>query len=82
MCCPMPPTRPSPSHAAAAVLGDDADTDWGRIDDLPFESARGFHAVLGRRGRTRTLVVKGAPEMVLPMLRNVAIGRRADRDGR
>jgi cation-transporting ATPase I len=51
--------------AAAAGLGDDA-TGWGRDDELPFESRRSFHAVLGRDGNgDRTLVVKGAPEVVL-----------------
>ncbi|WP_240436344.1 cation-translocating P-type ATPase [Streptomyces sporangiiformans] len=50
---------------------------WQRLAELPFEPARGYHAVLGRTGaeepsterdreRGRTLlVVKGAPEVVL-----------------
>ncbi len=46
---------------------DDADTGWIRIDDLPFEAHRSFHAVLGRHGRRREVAVKGAPEAVLPM---------------
>jgi cation-transporting ATPase I len=53
---------------AAALAGvDDEDTGWVRLHDVPFESGRGFHAVLGRRRRTRQVAVKGAPEVVLPM---------------
>jgi cation-transporting ATPase I len=45
---------------------------WQRVDELPFESARGYHAVLGTAGTTELpggsthlLSVKGAPEVVL-----------------
>ncbi len=39
---------------------------WERVAELPFEPARGYHAVLGiRRGETM-LWVKGAPEVVIP----------------
>lgn len=40
--------------------------DWVAIDDLPFEPARGYHAVLGRVPGGALLSVKGAPEVVLP----------------
>lgn len=54
------------SAADSAGLGD-ADTGWGRVDELPFESRRSFHAVLGRNGDgVHSLVVKGAPEVLLP----------------
>ncbi len=39
---------------------------WRPVDELPFEPARGFHAVVGELGGERTLAVKGAPEVVLP----------------
>jgi cation-transporting P-type ATPase I len=39
---------------------------WRRFAELPFEPARGYHAVLGRNGRSSLLCVKGAPEVVLP----------------
>ena len=39
---------------------------WRRRDELPFEPARGYHAVLGRNGRSFVLNVKGAPEVILP----------------
>jgi cation-transporting ATPase I len=52
--------------AERAGLGDEA-TGWERIDDLPFESTRSMHAVLGRHGRSRSVAVKGAPETVLPL---------------
>ncbi|GAA3837920.1 cation-translocating P-type ATPase [Sphaerisporangium flaviroseum] len=42
---------------------------WHRVDELPFESARGYHAVLGKAGADdgggHLLSVKGAPEVVL-----------------
>ncbi|WP_248961641.1 cation-translocating P-type ATPase [Sphaerisporangium perillae] len=41
---------------------------WQRIDELPFEPARGYHAVLGTtapEGGSHLLSVKGAPEVVL-----------------
>ncbi|MBV8160455.1 MAG: HAD-IC family P-type ATPase [Acidimicrobiia bacterium] len=39
---------------------------WEREAELPFEPARGYHAVLGRSDGRRWLSVKGAPEVVLP----------------
>jgi cation-transporting P-type ATPase I len=38
---------------------------WERVDELPFEPARGYHAVLGRTPKGQILSVKGAPEIVL-----------------
>ncbi|MER5184295.1 HAD-IC family P-type ATPase [Streptomyces sp. NPDC002896] len=38
---------------------------WERVTELPFEPARGYHAVLGRVDTQARLVVKGAPEVVL-----------------
>ncbi|MDX6738727.1 HAD-IC family P-type ATPase [Actinocorallia sp. A-T 12471] len=38
---------------------------WERLDELPFEPARGYHAVLGSSPQGRWLSVKGAPELVL-----------------
>lgn len=38
---------------------------WDRVDELPFEPARGYHAVLGRTPKGQILSVKGAPEIVL-----------------
>ncbi|XVQ06499.1 HAD-IC family P-type ATPase [Spirillospora sp. CA-255316] len=38
---------------------------WERIDELPFEPSRGYHAVLGRHPEGQRLSVKGAPEIVL-----------------
>ncbi|GAA0330334.1 cation-translocating P-type ATPase [Actinoallomurus spadix] len=53
---------------AARKLGMDAAEglgSWERVDELPFEPARGYHAVLGRTNRRQRLSVKGAPEIVL-----------------
>ncbi|MEZ0076409.1 HAD-IC family P-type ATPase [Planotetraspora sp. GP83] len=38
---------------------------WERVDELPFEPGRGYHAVLGRTESGHLLSVKGAPEIVL-----------------
>ena len=39
---------------------------WERLAELPFEAARGYHAVLGQAAGGHRLCVKGAPEIVLP----------------
>ena len=66
----------APPHAtdravvdAAAALGISPGTGvrrWRLVDDVPFESGRGYHAALGRTATGPRLVVKGAPEIVLP----------------
>ncbi|MFL6052647.1 MAG: HAD-IC family P-type ATPase [Actinoallomurus sp.] len=53
---------------AARKLGMDAAEglgSWERVDELLFEPARGYHAVLGRTDGRQLLSVKGAPEIVL-----------------
>ncbi len=55
--------------AAAAEVGVVPGTgvrSWRLVDDVPFESGRGYHAALGRTAAGPVLVVKGAPEVVLP----------------
>jgi cation-transporting ATPase I len=57
---------------AGAVLAGVADADgmaaWHRVEEVPFESRRGYHVVLGRDGPKQSLVsVKGAPEVVVPL---------------
>ncbi len=43
---------------------------WRRVEEIPFESRRGYHAVLGRNGGADNIVsVKGAPEVVIPQCR-------------
>ena len=37
------------------------------VDDVPFESARGYHAALGATTEGHLLSIKGAPEAVLPL---------------
>jgi cation-transporting ATPase I len=44
---------------------DDGADSWERVDELPFEPGRGYHAVLGRGEPGQQLIVKGAPEVVL-----------------
>jgi cation-transporting ATPase I len=38
---------------------------WRRVDEMPFEPARGYHAVIGATESEQLLSVKGAPEIVL-----------------
>ena len=53
-------------QAAAAVLGAELAEGWEELVELPFHSDRGFSAAVGRAGDATRLVVKGAPEVLLP----------------
>ncbi|GAB2735993.1 cation-translocating P-type ATPase [Amycolatopsis magusensis] len=56
-------------HATDHAVLDSAGPDpgWSEVDGQPFEANRGFSAAVGRdRAGETTLVVKGAPEVVLP----------------
>ncbi|MEU0738012.1 cation-translocating P-type ATPase [Streptomyces sp. NPDC006134] len=58
-----------PTHATDEAVLDAAgdDPEWEQIEGLPFETSRGYAAAVGRAGDgTPVLVVKGAPETVLP----------------
>ncbi|MFI1534892.1 HAD-IC family P-type ATPase [Streptomyces anandii] len=58
-----------PVHATDEAVLDAAppDADWAQLEALGFEAARGYAAAVGRAGDgPRVLVVKGAPETVLP----------------
>ena len=71
--------------AARSVLGDDLDRAWEELVEVPFHSERGFSAVLGRTPRKARLVLKGAPEVLLPRcgyVRDDDGKRRLDRAGR
>jgi cation-transporting ATPase I len=52
--------------AADRILGRKVQQDWVELSELPFQSERGFSAALGRTSDTMRLVVKGAPEVLLP----------------
>ncbi len=61
--------------------------EWHRVDELPFEPARGYHAVLGLSESGHLLSVKGAPEVVLDRCaqlmrggRQVPMGAKARRE--
>ncbi|MDQ0585615.1 cation-translocating P-type ATPase [Streptomyces rishiriensis] len=58
-----------PVHATDEAVLDAAGPDprWTQTEGLPFEAGRGYAAAVGRTGDgSRVLVVKGAPETVLP----------------
>ncbi|MFI9768828.1 HAD-IC family P-type ATPase [Streptomyces sp. NPDC052415] len=58
-----------PVHATDEAVLDAAqeDPEWTQTEGLPFEAARGYAAAVGHTGDDeRMLVVKGAPETVLP----------------
>jgi cation-transporting ATPase I len=52
--------------AARLAMTGESDDGWTPLSELPFESDRGFHAVLGRASEGLFVCVKGAPEVVLP----------------
>ncbi|WP_162453369.1 cation-translocating P-type ATPase [Phytoactinopolyspora mesophila] len=52
----------------AAVAADEVHrAGWELITELPFETRRGYFAALGRTEDGPQLVVKGAPEVILPL---------------
>lgn len=44
---------------------------WKRLDEIPFEAARSYAAVLGESADGRRLSVKGAPEVLFPRCTSV-----------
>lgn len=48
--------------AAAGVRTDEQAEQWRPVREVPFEPARGFHAVLGTARTGQVISVKGAPE--------------------
>lgn len=67
--------------AADRHLGLQAVHVWDPVEEMPFESNRGYAATLGQTRRTLRLVVKGAPEVVLPQCSR-ALGATEDATGR
>ncbi|GAC1607759.1 MAG: cation-translocating P-type ATPase [Mycobacteriales bacterium] len=71
--CPQPEEGPivhatdrAVLDAAAAHLGQQASHIWDPLEEMPFESNRGYAATLGQTRAQLRLVVKGAPEVLLP----------------
>ncbi|MGW0177816.1 cation-translocating P-type ATPase [Nocardia sp. NPDC003345] len=50
---------------AAAEMPDGAAHRWDPLDEVPFESNRGYAAAIGKTAHKLRLMVKGAPEVVL-----------------
>ncbi|UQA94419.1 cation-translocating P-type ATPase [Streptomyces halobius] len=76
-CPPTEHRAPPLSHATdravvAAAHDADDDTAWTLVEELPFETGRGYAASLGRDGDPAVLAVKGAPEVVLARCTRVA----------
>src|SRR5690606_31216049 len=63
--------------AAAETLGSDAHR-WDPLDEIPFESNRGYAAAFGQTAHKLRLMVKGAPEVVLPRCTRVRTGTKPD----
>lgn len=54
--------------AAAGIETEHGLVAWDRAGEIPFESRRGYHAVLGAvDGEASVVSVKGAPEVVIPL---------------
>jgi len=71
--CPQPMIGHPAAHAtdqaildAAHPISADMEQDWTELTELPFQSDRGFSAAVGRTSDSLRLVVKGAPEILLP----------------
>lgn len=58
-------------HAADQHLGLQATHVWDPVEEVPFESNRGYAATLGQSRSTLRLIVKGAPEVLLPRCTHV-----------
>lgn len=57
---------------AANSLADQAGSEWNVVAEMPFESSRGYAAAIGRTHtdtNTPLLMLKGAPEVILPRCR-------------
>jgi cation-transporting ATPase I len=57
--------------AARAILGDQLDEEWEELAEVPFHSERKFSAAVGRTPGKVRVVVKGAPEVLLPRCSHV-----------
>ncbi|WP_169813478.1 cation-translocating P-type ATPase [Nocardia vaccinii] len=66
-------------EAAHTHLGHRPPHPWDPIEEVPFESFRGYSAAVGNTGRHIRLAVKGAPEVLLPHCDQVL---RTDDEGR
>jgi cation-transporting P-type ATPase I len=64
-------------EAAHACAG--ADPSWRLIDELPFETSRGYSASIGEEQGSTRLAVKGAPEVVLERCTAITIAGAASR---
>ncbi|WP_031038080.1 cation-translocating P-type ATPase [Streptomyces sp. NRRL F-5650] len=79
-----------PTHATDEAVLEAAGDDpaWTQEEGLPFETSRGYAAAVGREGASgdAVLVVKGAPETVLPACADLPadtaeVAQRLARDG-
>nr|WP_255360311.1 cation-translocating P-type ATPase [Nocardia sp. BMG51109] len=83
--CPSPNGHP-PVHATDRAVVEAADTSlgaraakvWDPIEEVPFESFRGYAATVGHTAHHIRLAAKGAPEVLLPRCDQVL---RADGEG-
>jgi cation-transporting ATPase I len=57
--------------AAREILGDRSEEEWEELTEVPFHSERKFSAALGRTPGKVRMVVKGAPEVLLPRCSHV-----------
>ncbi len=75
-----------PTEIALKVVAKKANikTDFNRIDEIPFDSSKKFMATLDEKNNTKHVHLKGAPEVVLKMCKNISTGARSrpitDRD--
>lgn len=67
-----------PTELALKVVAEkgDVDTDFYRIDEIPFDSGKKYMATLDQRGNKKILHMKGAPEVVLDKCKYIQRERR------
>ncbi|WP_399198610.1 cation-translocating P-type ATPase [Streptomyces sp. WAC 06725] len=80
--CPRPDgATGAQAHATdeAVLAGAQDDADWTQTDAQPFEASRGYAAAVGRTAPdgAHLLLVKGAPEIVLPCCAHVSADAEA-----
>ncbi|MFF0488000.1 HAD-IC family P-type ATPase [Nocardia sp. NPDC004068] len=66
-------------EAADTALGEQAAHTWDPIEEVPFESYRGYAAAIGHTAKHLRLAVKGAPEVLLPRCEKVLRARGSGR---
>lgn len=72
----MDPLNAAILRAANKYLEPNDGASGRRISMLPFDSGRGFEAVMVEQNRGARLIVKGAPELLIAQAKSIRIGKK------